>query len=93
MLPHFNSIDYRFEVNDGINWGQGVSARTMQTHIHLHACPVLSNLLSISFSFDAVTLAEAQVCGSWPPAMKEMKEWEGMLHFYYTLYSLLDGAC
>ena len=59
----------------------------MQTCVQLHACPVLSNL-SISFSFDAFTLAEAPACESWSPAKKEM-EWDGMLQFYYTC-SVLD---
>ena len=53
--------------------------------MQLRTCPVC-NTLSISFSLD--TLAEALACESWSPAMKEMKESDGMLHFYYTLYRL-----
>ena len=60
--------------------------------IKLHACPVLIQFLPIPFSHDTITSAESQECGSEAPAMVIMEEWEGMLHFYYTLYSLLDGA-
>ena len=63
----------------------------VQMCIQLRVCPVLIQFLPISFSHDTFTLAESQECGSETRAIVVQEEWKGMLHFNYTLSSLLDG--